>query len=675
MLLAKWQRKIERYEGLLKRLARDKGVASSADTLKYTRLLLKQTKRNFSDLADSYAYCIGRTPRGGTPTPVPSPTPEGPAALTAESASFQSLENNALAISLVTSGAVGQVEFLINAAPQHGTLSGAGSELEYTPDFHFLGSDQFSFTARDEAQREATGIIQIEVVPASQEFAGDAQSLEPYRGSLTEYEMRVVLNKIAFGGNQRFVDSGLSGGRAAFVESLINDDPDHQENNLPLEIPRSGDFYDLGDGEYYIYDYMLRGNPLREFIAYQLRDIFSVNLPCNNSASHNKCIPWYVNLYQQNALNFAAQHSEEPDPAKPCYNVGLPGSYEHLLCMQNWDLAMLRFLGNDSNSRFSSNENFGREFLELFSLKTHDVFTLQPNYTEADMLNSTYASTGYGLDYSTGHAVPVFDDYFFDNRNKLLFAGQPWEMRGRFNYQDMVQHILYQVPAARSIAIELFSRFVHPFPSEELADTLAERLKNDGYHIGRFVRMLLNSSAMYSALAHKPCVSEPLISAFRLLRQTQIPINNADVRWRLHELLLHTDDIPLQPSDIFGKQLCGVIRAGKILQGERAATVSNMHYHIRDLNRLFLRIKQTEPPSPQYPDSAHWDFRASLPSPTISREAFLAHLERVFALSLNASERNLILNYMYDGESGNISENKVIGTYLLIYGLPQFHQR
>ncbi|MCB0309833.1 MAG: hypothetical protein KDD42_01280, partial [Bdellovibrionales bacterium] len=177
-----------------------------------------------------------------------------------------------------------------------------------------------------------------------EDFAGDPQSLAPYRDQLTEFEMRSVMNKLAFGGSERVIAAGLAGGRAAFVEALINDNPDLAEQNIPSEIPKPNSFYQIGDAEYWIYDHMQRGNGLQQFIALQLRDIFSVNLiNNNNSESHNKAIPWYTMLYHDNALNFALQHEEAPSASKPCFNTGLPGSFEHLLCMQNWDLGMLRF--------------------------------------------------------------------------------------------------------------------------------------------------------------------------------------------------------------------------------------------------------------------------------------------------------------------------------------------
>ena len=61
---------------------------------------------------------------------------------------------------------------------------------------------------------------------------------------------------------------------------------------------------------------------------------------------------------------------------------------------------MSLYLTGYLNVKYAPNENYGREFMELFTLGVTDA-NGNPNYSQTDVHNLARAFTGYQLDQST----------------------------------------------------------------------------------------------------------------------------------------------------------------------------------------------------------------------------------------------------------------------------------
>ncbi len=68
--------------------------------------------------------------------------------------------------------------FAIDAEPQHGTLSGAGEVVTYTPTADYVGEDSFTFTVTDEHGDVDTGTISITVNPVDGNTPPVAEDIE-----------------------------------------------------------------------------------------------------------------------------------------------------------------------------------------------------------------------------------------------------------------------------------------------------------------------------------------------------------------------------------------------------------------------------------------------------------------------------------------------------------------
>src|SRR6185436_14605834 len=59
------------------------------------------------------------------------------------------------------------ITFTVVGLPDHGSLSGSGSTLTYSPELNFNGFDSFTFTVNDGTSNSNVATISIEITPAN----------------------------------------------------------------------------------------------------------------------------------------------------------------------------------------------------------------------------------------------------------------------------------------------------------------------------------------------------------------------------------------------------------------------------------------------------------------------------------------------------------------------------
>src|SRR5919204_4694207 len=103
------------------------------------------------------------------------------------------------------------------------------------------------------------------------------------------------------------------------------------------------------------------------------------------------------------------------------------GSFAHLVESVTKDPAMLLWLNGSDNTKWSPNENYAREMMELFTLGAGR------GYTESDVRNQARALTGWRNDWDDGVGPHNFryDPHFHDEGAKTIFG-----KRGRFTWRD-----------------------------------------------------------------------------------------------------------------------------------------------------------------------------------------------------------------------------------------------
>jgi uncharacterized protein (DUF1800 family) len=184
------------------------------------------------------------------------------------------------------------------------------------------------------------------------------------------------------------------------------------------------------------------------------------------------------------------------------------------------DPAMLVWLDGGNSKKEKPNENFAREFLELFTLGLG-------HYTEQDIRQAARAFTGWVEDRQ-GDFPPRrqfhYDRTQFDDGEKtFLKQTGPWQAA------DIVRITLEQPACAEFLCRKLYRFLVSETtePSSELLAPLAEELRANGYSVGHVVGIVLRSRHFYEAAAWRARLKGPVEFSAGLVRVLEVP--RADV--------------------------------------------------------------------------------------------------------------------------------------------------
>jgi uncharacterized protein (DUF1800 family) len=188
------------------------------------------------------------------------------------------------------------------------------------------------------------------------------------------------------------------------------------------------------------------------------------------------------------------------------------------------DPAMLIWLDGAGSNKEKPNENFAREFLELFTVGIG-------HYTEPDIRAAARAFTGWGQggrrprggDAMDGPASG-YDPAKFDAGEKtFLKQTGPWKPA------DIVRITLEQPACAEFLCRKLYRFLVREDrdPAPELIGPLAEQLRGKNYAIGPVVETVLRSRHFYGQEAYRQRIKGPVEFSAGLVRTLDVP--RADV--------------------------------------------------------------------------------------------------------------------------------------------------
>ncbi len=135
-------------------------------------------------------------------------------------------------------------------------------------------------------------------------------------------------------------------------------------------------------------------------------------------------------LNQTNALNTAVWFEWDDHEY---YRQNALGSFRDLLRRTTLSPGMMMYLNMVQSSGCANpNENYGREFLELFTMGPINESQVPPeeNYTQTDVIEVSRCFTGWGIDTSTLPWVAAFGagNNTHCNNPKTLFAGKPYQL-------------------------------------------------------------------------------------------------------------------------------------------------------------------------------------------------------------------------------------------------------
>jgi uncharacterized protein (DUF1800 family) len=352
------------------------------------------------------------------------------------------------------------------------------------------------------------------------EFGGNAQSLKPYCDALTPDEAYHLLRRAAFGATPTQVDAAVNAGLTASVTSLMT------PQSLPPEVVALADSV-ADDTDHYWLVYLIESpNPLFEHMAMFWHDRF---------ATSRRILSYQDRGLAQTHLNMLRAYAM--------------GNYHDFLVSLTIDPMMLLWLDGANSPKEHPNENYAREFWELFTLG-RDVI-----YSEQDIVESSRAFTGITLFRQQNEdARPIFDILHHDESAKSIFPARA--TAANYDYRSVINLTLAQPEAARYVARNLFTFLVHDHPGDAVVQQLADQFVGADMQIDPLVRTLLTSRAFFSqdAIGHR--ISSPVEHIVGVARTLDMHIYSEDSQGYVLDRL--ADDLKgaglelLNPPDVSG---------------------------------------------------------------------------------------------------------------------------
>ncbi len=193
------------------------------------------------------------------------------------------------------------------------------------------------------------------------------------------------------------------------------------------------------------------------------------------------------------------------------------GGFAALLEAMIADPAMLVWLDGGTSKRDKPNENFAREFLELFTLGVG-------HFGEPDVRAAARAFTGWVRQDATRgfRETPAFtyDPAQVDDGPKTFLG-----LNGKWEASDVVRITLERPEAATFLAQKLYRFLISESaaPGPELIGPLAEEIQRQQFAMGKIVEVILRSRHFYSRAAIRQRIKSPIEFSAGLVRMLEQP--------------------------------------------------------------------------------------------------------------------------------------------------------
>jgi len=215
--------------------------------------------------------------------------------------------------------------------------------------------------------------------------------------------------------------------------------------------------------------------------------------------------------------------------------------------MTTVDGAMSLFLTMWANQKGQVNENYAREFMELFCLGVFDAQG-NPNYTQADVGQLAKAFTGWRLNQSPGTpgygTVAFGGSSFFDATAKTILG-----QTGTFGAAQAVDIVLSQPAHAPFLVRKLWGEFVsQPLPQATLDSLVATYTAGGALKIKPLLRGILTHPLLLSSLDEPDMIKPPIVYAVGVLKALGVPMKDYVVRQELTRM----QQVPYYPPNVAG---------------------------------------------------------------------------------------------------------------------------
>ena len=291
--------------------------------------------------------------------------------------------------------------------------------------------------------------------------------------------------KVAKKGLNEAVRSLTAPGRQRFVGPRPKD-----EKGRPL-APRDA----WGHDHLWWLDRMVRGNrPLMERMTLVWHDWF---------ATSNEGVGSQNLMIRQNAL----------------FRRYWLGDFHKLTTAVTRDPAMLLWLSGTDNTKWSPNENYARELMELFTLGAGR------GYSERDVREQARALTGFRNDWREGVGPTRFR---FDTERHDVGSKRIFGRRGKFDWRDSVRLCITHPRHPSFFVSKLWGYFIPVAPPRGTRLALERLYVQRDYAVRPVVEAILRHPLLYTG---PRMVKPPVVYLAGLLRASGRPVDTESWTW------------------------------------------------------------------------------------------------------------------------------------------------
>lgn len=196
------------------------------------------------------------------------------------------------------------------------------------------------------------------------------------------------------------------------------------------------------------------------------------------------------------------------------------GTFDDLVLTLTVDPAMLQWLNGNENTKWSPNENFARELMELFTLGAD-----RGAYTEEDVREAARALTGWRSDWDDdlGAINFRFDPKYHDEGSKTIFG-----KTGNWGWQDVCRLCVTHPMHADFFVEKLWSYFIPVAPSKSTMKSLVSLYLKGNRRILPVLEAILRHPDLYRGPA---MVKPPAVYNASLLRALGLPVETDSWTW------------------------------------------------------------------------------------------------------------------------------------------------
>jgi uncharacterized protein (DUF1800 family) len=342
------------------------------------------------------------------------------------------------------------------------------------------------------------------------------------------------------------------------------------------------------------------------------------------------------------------------------------GNLRELLYEVSIDWVMLEWLNGLQSRVGAPNENFAREFWELFTLGADN------GYTQEDIEEAARCFTGFRkrTHPKKGYSWVEFDETRHDSGDKTIFGLTVAGRSGREayeEYRDVVDLTLENRQVAEFMVRKLFEFFCFTSPEQATVDELAALLRDSDYEISPLVRRILLMEEFYSPEATAGFVKNPVEFAVGFVRSTKLEMPTDVLESRLED----SGQRVTMPPGVNGWP-SGLLWLSSQAMVERANCVRESIYRRDYQLEEKIDIEDVLPEEDQR-----------------SAGQMVAHLADLLNVSLSSEETQVLVDYLdsdmnnldqvisdpFDGTDPIQIDKKVRGLLYILGQHPTFHLR